>query len=60
MKAKHNDLWPPRQGSWEEAVDPFDVQLKRILSEIENDPKQNQHLTKVVDRYTSWKMPASV
>ena len=26
MSALHDELWRPRPGSWEEAVDPYDVQ----------------------------------
>jgi len=60
MKGKHKDLWTPRQGSWEEAVDPFEVQLTRIMAQLEGDPKQNSQLEKVIDRYAKYKMPASV
>lgn len=28
-KHKHDDYWPPRPGSWEEAVDPYEVQGAR-------------------------------
>ena len=49
MKSKHNDLWPPRQGSWEEAVDPFDEQLSRLLVQMEVDPRPDQRLAQIVE-----------
>ena len=60
MKGKHSDLWPPRQGSWEEAVDPFDVQLSRLLSQVEQDPRPDKRLAQGMDRYGKEKIPASV
>ncbi len=44
MKNKHHDLWPPRQGSWEEAVDPFDVQWARLLMRTEKEPRPSRRL----------------
>lgn len=60
MKGKQSDLWPPRKGSWEEAVDPFDVQLTRLLSQIERDAQPDPRLAQIADRYGKDKIPASV
>ncbi|MHB9026261.1 MAG: hypothetical protein ACYC7E_19145 [Armatimonadota bacterium] len=30
MKMKSRDYWKPQPGSWEEAVDPYDVQRSRV------------------------------
>lgn len=29
MKMRGNDYWLPRPGSWEEAVDPYEIQSRR-------------------------------
>ncbi len=60
MKSKHTDLWPPRQGSWEEAVDPFDVQLSRFLTQVESAPKLCPRLARAVSSTGKNKVPASV
>ncbi len=52
-----DDYWTPRPGSWEEAVDPYDVQFSRGLPrkkkkvherdvpiEVLTDPRRNYHL----------------
>jgi hypothetical protein len=35
MFTQREELWLPRQGSWEEAVDPYDVQVSRVLARME-------------------------
>ena len=35
-KRMNDDYWPPRPGSWEEAVDPYDVQWSRVTMQTPN------------------------
>lgn len=59
-KAADDDYWPPRPGSWEEAVDPYDVQWARLAN---RDARQEARKTpgKVTsEQHPAYSMPTAV
>jgi len=60
MKTRKNDeYWPPRPGSWEEAVDPYDVQWSK-QSAKDQDEDQDVPIEMMTDHRSNYRMPASV
>ena len=56
-----DDYWPPRPGSWEEAVDPYDVQFSRKeLPPPTSHEKRDIPLEMMVERRPKYSLPASV
>lgn len=56
---KSDDYWPPRPGSWEEAVDPYEVQWSK-QNRKDRDEDQNVPVEVIADRNQTYTMPASV
>lgn len=61
MKKKaHDDYWPPRQGSWEEAVDPYDVQCSRQIDQQEQQDRKEMPVQAMFEPRPPYQVPVSM
>ena len=59
MRRLLDDCWPPRPGSWEEAVDPYDEQLTRFEPKRQKDEQTDTPLELFIERQSDMRIPAS-
>jgi|GEM_PF-3019290 len=59
-KRKHDDYWPPRPGSWEEAVDPYDVQWSKVSADTRPDNRHEVPIEMLGERRPQYNVPASL
>jgi hypothetical protein len=57
---KSDDYWPPRPGSWEEAVDPYEVQWSKQLAKTTRNDEQDIPVEVLTDHRPKYGMPVSV
>jgi hypothetical protein len=58
-KRNHDEYWPPRPGSWEEAVDPYDVQWSEVRADTQTDDEQDVRIEVLSERRPQYNVPAS-
>ena len=55
-----DDYWPPRPGSWEEAVDPYEVQWRKRSVKAKQDDQQDVPMKVLTEHRPEYGVPASV
>ena len=55
----HDDCWPPRSGSWEEAVDPYDIQTSRPVAAAKKADARELPIEALADPRPQYNMPAT-
>jgi len=61
MKTRNDDdYWPPRPGSWEEAVDPYEVQWSKVQVEVSASEEQNMPIAVLSENRPNYTIPMSV
>ena len=59
-KRMNDDYWPPRPGSWEEAVDPYEVQWSRAGVRADERASRDVAVGALKDQRSRPNVPAAV